>query len=108
MRAGDTPGGATQATGGAPDTSAPPVRPPVIDLWREAGGGTSGFDPARFDASLRREHWKAVERCADDCGGRMPHLCWWAALGAVVTASRVKRRSVKAPAGHEVLFGDAA
>jgi hypothetical protein len=101
--------GTLRAPCGAPDPSAPQgrgdERPLVTALWREAGGATSGFDPARFAVSLQRpEGWRAADVCASGCWDRPPHLCWFSALGAVVRAQRERRRPVRAAEG-DALFG---
>jgi hypothetical protein len=71
----------------------------VDELWREAGGGTPGFNPHKYADLLGSGNWLAVDRCGD-CGTLPPHLCWWSALGALVQGLPNSRRT-PARACHE-------
>lgn len=84
-----------------------PARPAQMDdLWRKAGGGTPLFSPARFALLLETAPEIAAPKTCGDCAGRAPHSCWFAAVGAVVVASR-KRKPARPVPGQMPLFDEA-
>lgn len=77
------------------------------DLWRQAGGGTSRYSQARFNALADADPDLSAPALCDDCpGGRAPHNCWFAAVGAAVTGSRKPRRAARAVRRQPSLFDD--
>lgn len=80
----------------------PPAR--MDDLWRRAGGGTSRYSQACFAALLDAAPRLSAPESCGGCAGRAPHNCWFAAVGAVVVASRRRKRAPKTAPDQIALF----